>query len=108
MKKKKHPVFTVLKSKKRTRTEQRPKELKARKFKPENDPLLDQLLDVEAQLIEAKRLYSLRDVLLDQLLKKNFKCLVYKGRNFQIVDNFSDRNVAFKTAGVKRFELKIS
>lgn len=60
--------------------------------------------DLNVTIDEIKRLYSTRDLLLEELVRLKYK----NDQGFIVVDNFKDRNVAFRTVGVHRYEIKRS
>lgn len=63
--------------------------------------IVKRVIEIQKQLFVMKGLYRELDSLTDQLLLAKFK----QGHGVKIVDNFTDKNVAFKTTAVKRFEV---
>ncbi len=78
---------------------------------PEHE-LLARLLRVQQQLQDAKALYAESDALVMELVRRGFKTAsLADGTQCVLIDNFIDpktgeaRNVVFRPAGVKRFEI---
>ena len=77
---------------------------KKRTRKPKQDaigPLVKEALQVLEALDGAKELYKRMDEITLLLKGKNLA-----GTGLEMVDNFSEKNVVFRPAGVRRFELK--
>jgi hypothetical protein len=97
---------------------ERPKELMPEAARPglfdASDALMqaalaDQVAAYLQVLDRGRRTWDKADVMFAELLKVLVPGQVVAmpdGRRFELVDNFAHSNVAFKSAGVKRFELK--
>lgn len=71
--------------------------------------VLDELISVEAKIEDAKALYIRRDELVEDFRELvRSKRVLYKGRIYQVVDNFKNKNVVWRATAVRRFELKVN
>lgn len=69
--------------------------------------LLQKLLDITAQLEERKALYGELDAIVLALREQGFEHAVFAGKDITIVDNFKEKNVAWRMAAVHQYEAKI-
>ena len=70
--------------------------------------LLAKATRLKARIDAVKPLYQELDDIIDELLKANFRGVVTKTHLFRIVDNFALKNVCFRPAAIRRFELRIT
>ena len=63
-------------------------------------------LKIKVQLERMKKLYKQYDDLIFELFMDGFKELKLGNIKVMLVDNFSGKNVAFKTVSIKHFDLK--
>ncbi len=69
---------------------------------------LARILSIQRELDVRKALYAELDTLVCELQAGGFKCADLEGMRLELVDNFADgKNVCFRPAGVKRFEVDI-
>jgi len=64
------------------------------------------VMEILAKLEETKPLYAELDKLLLILAQSEFNHMQHGDGFMILVDNFSEKNTAFRAAGVRRFELK--
>jgi len=70
--------------------------------------LAKRIIENEAKLAVAKAAYAERDALAEQAVAMGFKeHKTADGTVIVMVDNFAEKNVCFRPAAVRRFELKI-
>jgi len=68
---------------------------------------LDQLLQLEGEFAKLKAAYATYDEVIGRLRAQGFVTAEHAGRTFTLVDNFADKNTAFRMSFIKRFEVKI-
>jgi CO dehydrogenase/acetyl-CoA synthase beta subunit len=68
---------------------------------------LARLIDIDKTLEEAKKLYDERDALTLALRDLAFAETVHEGKRFTLCDNFAQKNVCYRMAFVRRWEVKI-
>lgn len=73
----------------------------------ETKALLEKAISLGKQLEEMKKLYTEMDGVIHLLLKMGFTTHKLNDFNITLKDNFAEKNVVFRPAGVRRFELKI-
>lgn len=77
------------------------------KPKRETKEILARVIQLKNELDARTALYDELDMLAIQLQAEGFKDAVLDGQIITLVDNFETVNTVFRTAGVKRFELKV-
>ena len=69
--------------------------------------VLSRLLAIESELSAVKDLYSERDALTLDLMRMGFKGeLMPDGTEVRLVDNYAEKNTAFRVAFIRRFEVE--
>lgn len=69
---------------------------------------LKRVIEIQKELDLRKELYAEMDRLTLELLAGNFSNAELEGLRLELVDNFADgKNVCFRPAGVKRWEITI-
>lgn len=69
--------------------------------------LLGKLMEIEQRIEESKKLYEARDEVTLELLKQGFVTIEHEGVEFRLTDNFAEKNVAYRVAFVRRYEVKM-
>lgn len=64
--------------------------------------LLAKYIDINTKIVMLKQAYDEQEQLVNELRKLQFK----QGLGYKLVDNFKEKNTAFTTTSVKRFQLK--
>jgi len=69
--------------------------------------LRDCLAKLEKKIEDSKQLYAERDEITLYLVGLGFAAAQIEKLEFKLVDNFSDKNVCYRAAFVRRWEVKI-
>lgn len=78
-----------------------------RKKKIDCEKLVMKLLRIQKKIDANKRLYADLDQIFDELLSAGFRSMTIGKLTVSMRDNFKDKNVVFRAAAVRRFELVI-
>jgi hypothetical protein len=79
--------------------------LKSNYKKASTKMLTDYTSDIIRDLERVKPLYKILDALVIELTRRKIKKFSAGGFNWQVRDNFKDKNTAFKATGIRRFEI---
>jgi hypothetical protein len=72
-----------------------------------SEKLMSQIRDYRRLVERGKKAYQQADELFAEFLPKlSGSVFEVDGVRLQLVDNFAEKNIAFRPCGVKRFELK--
>lgn len=71
------------------------------------EELLKRIIEINEELELRKKLYEEYDKVVEELRKTGFKNAEFQDLIFELVDNFEEKNTAWRMAAIKRFELKI-
>ena len=72
-----------------------------------HDRKLAELIRITDELEARKALYDELDKLTIELKESGFQHAIFHGHEIKLCDNFEEKNVQFRVAGVRRFECKI-
>lgn len=68
---------------------------------------LERIIDIQEELDVRKKLYDEYDKLVVALQADGFIEAIIDGKELKLVDNYAEKNVCWRMAAIKRYELKI-
>lgn len=69
--------------------------------------LLGKLAQIEERIEESKALYEARDQVTLELKELGFTAVEHEGIEYRLTDNFAEKNVAYRVAFVRRWEITV-
>ncbi len=69
--------------------------------------LIERAIDIQKKIDSLKVLYDELDAITETLRKSRFKSSSTVSHNVFLIDNFANKNHAFRTTSIRRFELRI-